>query len=130
MPSTMSRQVVVKAPPLEVSALIRDWWSNLAYETKQVKLDMLPNRFWGTFTDRTEDEAERSVHITISIESAAATAGEFSFGGGYGANIVKISCLIPDLDEGDIACQYLKHFMEYVSFKMKSMGVTVEIPDT
>ena len=139
MASTISRHIMVKAPPREVANLVRAWWEDLAYDKKQVKLDTLPVRFWGTFTDRAGSSApsstgspcktlEQCVHFTVSIQDAA-TAGEFSLGTGYGRQFIKINCLIPDPVLGDRTKEYMKQFIDGMQFRLKEMGVPVEIPD-
>jgi hypothetical protein len=131
MASTTTSNIMVKAPQPELMKAVRKWWEELAYDDKKVRLDILPSRFWGTFTHKDEGEgSEQVVQVYASIESGTSLRDfDLGGGGGYGRNLIKISCLIPDPNLETRASDYLDQFIEWVDARFSEMGISVEVPE-
>jgi len=132
MASTTTCNIMVKAPQPELMKAVRKWWEELTYDEKKVRLDILPSRFWGTFTHKGEDDPSREqvVQVYASIESGTSISDfDLGGGGGYGRNFIKISCLVPDPVLDVRAHVYMDQFIGWVDARFSEMGIPVEVPE-
>ena len=131
MASTTTSNIMVKAPQPELMKAVRKWWEELTYDEKMVRLDILPSRFWGTFTHKDEDNPSKHqvVQVYASIESGTSISDFDLGGGGYGRNFIKISCLVPDPVLGVRAHVYMDQFIKWVDARFSKLGIPVEVPE-